>query len=51
MREAREWFAKLPPKLAPGKITDTPRDLYEEAAALLGVPELPADVFARPGGQ
>ena len=36
MVTAREWFAKLPPKFEPGKMADTPRDLYDEAAALLG---------------
>ena len=36
MAEAREWFARLPQKYEPGKMADTPRDLYDEAAALLG---------------
>jgi hypothetical protein len=35
IEKAREWFAKLPPKFDPAGIADTPRDLYEEAAALL----------------
>ena len=36
MKEAREWFARLPPKFDPAHMADTPRDLYDEAAALLG---------------
>jgi tetratricopeptide (TPR) repeat protein len=35
MDKAREWFAKLPPKFEPGKMADTPPDLYEEVTALL----------------
>ena len=36
MKEARAWFAKLPPKFKPGEMADTPRDLYDEAVALFG---------------
>ncbi len=36
MKEARAWFAKLPPKFELGIMADTPRDLYDEAVALIG---------------
>lgn len=36
LKEARGWSAKLPPKFEPGETADTPRDLDDEAASLLG---------------
>ena len=40
MEEARAWFSKVPPKFDPGSMGDTPRDLFDEATALIG-PTMP----------
>ena len=36
MEEAREWFAKVQKTEEAKGLADTPRELYEEAVALLG---------------
>jgi tetratricopeptide (TPR) repeat protein len=50
MEEAREWFAKVQPQFEKGEMADTPRVLFDEAAALMGFGLSPDETKPGPAG-
>jgi tetratricopeptide (TPR) repeat protein len=50
MEKAREWLAKVQPRFEKGEMADTPRVLYDEAAALVGIGPPPDETKPGPAG-